>query len=224
MATNTSTPSPTTHMTRALLLGSVIGGPLFIVVSLAQAFTRAGFDITRHALSLLTNGDLGWLQIANFVVTGVLITAGAVGMRRALGSGRGRTWAPLLIGVYGLSYVGAGIFIPDPALGFPVGTPADAMTISSAGIGHFAFGGIGFLALIVACFVFARRFSGLQQSSWSVFSVITGVVFLAAFAGISSGSGKSWTVIGFLVGVTLVSLWLSSVSAKLRAELLDGPG
>jgi hypothetical protein len=95
------------------------------------------------------------------------------------------------------------------------------MTISSAGIAHFAFGGVGFLALIVACFVLARRFSVLQQRGWSAFGVITGVVFFLAFAGLSSGSGKRWTFIGFLLGVTMVWVWLSSVSAKLRAELPD---
>jgi hypothetical protein len=90
----------------------------------------SGLDITRHALSLLTNGDFGWLQIANFIVTGLLITAGAVGMRRALNSGRGQTW--VLVGIFGLSFVGAGIFIPDPALGFTVGTPATCILPSVA--------------------------------------------------------------------------------------------
>lgn len=188
-------------------------------VSLAQAFTRAGFDVTRHALSLLTNGDLGWLQIANFIITGLLIMVGAVGMRRALRSGRGGLWGPLLIGVFGLSFVGAGLFKPDPALGFPIGTPADAMTISTNGIIHFAFGGIGFLALIVACFVFARRFGALQKREWSVFSVVTGIVFLLAFASLSSGSGKSWTFIAFLMGVSLAWLWLTLLSMRLRAEI-----
>lgn len=220
MATNSSIPDATTNMTRALLLCGVVAGPrpIYMVVSLVQAFTRAGFDITRHALSVLTNGDLGWLQTANFIVTGLLITAGAVGMRRALNSGRGRTWGPLLVGIFGLSFVGAGIFTPDPALGFPVGTPADALTISSKGIIHFAFGGVGFLAVIAACFVFTRRFSSLQRREWAIYSVVTGGVFLAAFAGISSGSGKSWTFIGFLIGVTVLWSWLSLLSAHLRSQ------
>ena len=223
MAQNPSIPEAATDKTRSLLLGGVVAGPVYRGISLIQAFTRPGFDITRHALSLLTNGDLGWLQIANFIVTGLLIMAGAVGMRRALNSGRGRTWGPLLVGIFGLSFIGAGMFIPDPALGFPVGTPADAMTISSKGIMHFAFGGIGFLAIIAACFVFARRFSGLQKGGWALYSMVTGIVFLAAFAGISSGSGKSWTFIGFLVGVTFLWSWIALLSAHLRTELLNPP-
>lgn len=51
----------TTKLTTALLICGIVAGPLFTVVGLTQAFTRPGFDLTRHALSLLENGDLGWI-------------------------------------------------------------------------------------------------------------------------------------------------------------------
>jgi Protein of unknown function (DUF998) len=220
VSNNASIPTADANTKKSLLLCGIIAGPLYMAVSLAQAFTRANFDITRHALSLLTNGGLGWLQIANFIITGLLITAAAFGMRQALSSGSGRFWGPLLVGIFGVSFIGAGMFPPDPALGFPVGTPADGMTITSRGITHFAFGGIGFLAIIAACFVFARRFNGLQQRGWAIYSVIAGLVFLIAFAGISSGSGKSWTFVGFLIGVSVLWSWLTALSAHLRGQVL----
>src|SRR5205823_49884 len=37
-----------TSATRALLACAVVAGPLYEVVFLAQAFTRPGFDVTRH--------------------------------------------------------------------------------------------------------------------------------------------------------------------------------
>jgi hypothetical protein len=37
-------------------------------VGLIQVLVRDGFDIGRHALSLLGNGDLVWLQIASFSI------------------------------------------------------------------------------------------------------------------------------------------------------------
>jgi hypothetical protein len=37
------------------------------------------------------------------VVAGPLFAASAVGMRRVLHPGRGGTWGPLLVGVYGLA-------------------------------------------------------------------------------------------------------------------------
>jgi hypothetical protein len=45
---------------------------------------------------------------------------------------------------------------------------------------HFAFGGVGFIAVIVTCFVFARRFSSLRE--WAIYSAVPGIVFLTAFA------------------------------------------
>ena len=97
----------------------MLAGPLFVLVAAAQVLTRDGFDITRQPLSLLSLGDNGWIQIANFIVSGVLVLAFAVGLRRTLASGRGRTWGPVLIGGYGAGLVVAGIFTPDPSQGFP---------------------------------------------------------------------------------------------------------
>ena len=64
-------------MRRKLLYCGIIAGPLFIAASLIQAFTRTGFDLARHPLSLLSLGSLGWLQIINFVVSGILYVLGA---------------------------------------------------------------------------------------------------------------------------------------------------
>ena len=151
---------PTTAVTRSLLGYGVIAGPLYVGVSLAQALTRDGFDLTRHAWSLLANGSLGWIQIANFMLFGAMTIAFAVGLRRALPRQR---WAPRLIGVYGGSLIAAGVFRADPALGFPVGTPDDAREVSWHGLAHFALGGVGFLCLIVACLLLARGFAADGQ-------------------------------------------------------------
>jgi Protein of unknown function (DUF998) len=145
-----------TSATRALLAGGVVAGPLFILVGLLQAFTREGFDLRRHPLSLLSNGDLGWIQITNFVVTGLLFTGAAVGMRRVLHPGRGGTWGPLLIGAVGVGMVAAGVFVADPADGFPPGTPPGRPDTLSWHSGlHFLVAGLAYLALIAASFVFA---------------------------------------------------------------------
>src|SRR5438552_359120 len=182
-------------LTRVLLLCGVVAGPLYVIVGAIEMLTRPGFDPTRHDLSLMANGDLGWVHIALLVTTGLLVVAGAIGMRRALRGGRGGTWGPLLVGVYGLGVAGAGIFTADPALGFPPGTPADAHAVSWHGLLHLVSGGIGFLGLIAACMVFARRFAALGQRGWAACSVATGVVFFAAFFGIASGSQQGGAVL-----------------------------
>ena len=148
----------TTKLTIGLLACGVVAGPLFAVVGLTQAFTRPGFDLTRHALSLLSNGDLGWIQICNFLLTGLLFVACAVGMRQVMRGSRGGTWGPRLIAVLGVGLICAAFFRADPGLGFPPGTPADANTLSWHGMVHLMVGTVSFLSLIAACFVFARRF------------------------------------------------------------------
>ena len=200
---------------RALLLAGAVAGPLYLVVGLIEAFTRPGFDIRRHDLSLLANGDLGWIHMADLIVTGLLVVAGAVGMRGALASGRGRTWGPLLLGVYGIGLIGAGFFVADPALGFPPGTPADAHNVSWHGLMHFVSGGVGFLSVIAGCFVFARRFAASRERGWTAYSVVTGVVFFLAFAGIAAGSGNGWTILGFWIGVVLVFSWITATALRL---------
>ncbi|HEY1323984.1 MAG TPA: DUF998 domain-containing protein [Streptosporangiaceae bacterium] len=207
------------RVTRALLKCAAVAGPLYLVVGLAQAFTRPGFDITRHDLSVLANGDLGWIQISNLVISGLLVLAGAAGVRRAVTAGRGRIWGPVLIGLYGLGLVGAGFFTADPALGFPPGTPADAHSVSWHGLLHFVCGGIGFLGLIAACFVFASRFAGLGQRRWAAHSAFTGTAFLAGFIGIAAGSGNSWTILGFWIAVVIAWAWISALAVRLTREL-----
>jgi hypothetical protein len=214
-------PVPTTaaKLSATLLVCGALAGPLYLAVGLTQAFTRPGFDIRRHDLSLLANGDLGWIQVTNLVLSGLLVMAGAVGMRRALLSGRGRTWGPLLVGVYGLGLIGAGFFVADPALGFPPGTPADAHSISWHGLLHFLTAGIGFLCLIAACLVFARRFGALGQRWWAAYSAATGVVFFAGFFGIAAGSGNGWTILGFWIAVVLAWSWITAMAVRLMSQL-----
>jgi hypothetical protein len=203
------------RITRSLLGYGVLAGPLYVGVSLAQALTRDGFDLSRHAWSLLANGDLGWIQITNFIVAGSATVAAAVGLRRALG----RRPAPALIAVYGASLIAAGIFRADPAQGFPVGTP-EMTSVSWHGTAHFVVGGIGFLCLIAACFVLANGFSREGQRRLAWFSRVTGVVFLAGFAGIASGSHGP-TTLAFVVAVGFVWAWLATVCVHLYRALAD---
>lgn len=208
-------PERSDGLTRGLLLAGALAGPLYLVAGLIQAFTRPGFDIRRHDLSLLANGDLGWIQASNLVVSGLLVIAGATGMRRSLTSGRGRTWGPLLVGVYGVGLIGGGFFTADPALGFPPGTPADAHGVSWHGLLHLVSAGAGFLSLIAGSFVFARRFAAGGERGWAAYSVVTGAVFFLAFAGIAAGSGNGWTILGFWIGLVLAWSWITATAVRL---------
>jgi len=211
-------------LTSVLLGCGGLAGPFYLVLGLGQAFTRPGFDITRDDLSVLSNGALGWIQIANFLISGVLVVAGAAGIRRALRLGPARTWGPLLIGIYGAGLIGAGFFTADPVAGFPPGTPASAVTVSWHGLLHLVCAAAGFLALISACALFARRFAWLGERVWAAFSAATGAAFVAGFLGLvfvqggAPGTSGGGAILGFWVALALVWSWLSALSVRLSVE------
>jgi uncharacterized membrane protein YozB (DUF420 family) len=121
--------------------------------------------------------------------------------------------------------IGGGLFRPDATLGFPPGTDADAVEITWHGLLHFVVGGLGFVALVAAAFVLARRFSQEGHRGWAVYSGVAGVVFLCAFAGLASGSGSEHPVVtlAFWLAVTFIGVWLSALSALLRRSLAPDP-
>ena len=205
-----------TNRTSLLLACGAVAGPLFTVVGLVQAFTRPGFDLRRHALSVLENGNLGWIQIGSFFLTGLLLILGAVGMRRALRGSLGGTWGPWLIAVAGLGTMAAAFFHADPGLGFPPGTPQNAMTLSGQGMGHLLVSTVAFLTLIAACFVFARRFVALGQRGWAIYSVASGVLSFITLAVLSTG--HLWMNIVFMFAILNLQIWVSVMAARLLLE------
>ena len=211
------------EQTKLLLTGGVLAGPIYIIVGIAQILTREGFDITRHPLSFMSLGDLGWIQITNFIVTGLLVIASAIGMRRLAQADKRLRRGALLLGIYGLGVLGGGIFVSDPALGFPPGTPDTyPQTMSWHGLLHFIFGQIGFLALIAASFVYARYFAVNDLRGWAMFSALTGGIFLfAIIAGIvtSAGDGAAWGLLALYVAVALAWIWLAALSYYMRNKL-----
>jgi hypothetical protein len=204
------------NITRSMLGYGVIAGPLYLVVGIVEALTRNGFDLARHDLSLLANGSLGWIHITLLILTGLMTVTAAIGARRALVDGRAATWGPRLLVGYGLGLVGAGVFVADPMFGFPLGTPeGPATTITASGTLHFVCGALGFVCLIAATFVFARRFAAQRQTGLAQYSRVTSVVFLAGFVGIASGSNNPLIILGFWIAVTAGWAWLAVVSVHL---------
>jgi hypothetical protein len=209
------------HVTRSFLAWGAVAGPFYVVTTLVQALTRDGFDLTRHQWSMLENGDLGWVQVTNFVLTGLMLVAFAVGLRRALAGGAGARWAPRLTAVFGASLVAAGVFRADPALGFPVGAPEGIGEVTTHGVVHFAAAGVGFTAIAAACFVLARRFATDGHRRLTVVSRATGVVFLGGFLCVASGGGSVAANLLFTAAVVLVFAWIATVAVHVYRSLAD---
>jgi hypothetical protein len=203
-------------VTRSLLGYGVLAGVVYLVSGLVQALTREGFDLTRHSLSLLANGPNGWIHVTTLVVTGLMVVAAAVGVRRAMRPGPAASWVPALLAAYGAGMVAAGIFVADPMDGFPLGTPAGPpVAPTTSGLLHLVSAGIGFACLVAACFVLAHRLARRGHTGWAWYSRATGLVFLAGFAGISSGPADPVRLLGFWVGLVAVWVWLAAMSVHL---------
>jgi len=167
-------------MTRRSLVVGACAGLVFILTLVIAGATRSGYDAFRHPGSSLELGPFGWVQRANFILVGAMTVALAVGLRAALRPGRGSLWGPRLIGVWGFGLIGAGVFVTDPVSGYPIGTPAVPTQPTWHGQVHDTVSLIGFLALAVACFVFAVAFLGQRRKAIALYSAGTGMVFVVA--------------------------------------------
>jgi hypothetical protein len=198
-------------VTRSLLQYGVVAGPFYLAVGLIQAFVRDGFDLSRHPLSVLANGPGGWVQTANFVLTGSMVVAAAIGFARVLGpQSRAPSW---FLGAFGVGMLAAAVFRADPVDGFPVGTPLGFPTsVSTSGLLHFVAGGLGFIALAVSGIVTGRALSRRKQSGLARYSVISGVLVAVGFFGGMALPMIFPGVLGIWVAVVAGWAWLTVVS------------
>jgi hypothetical protein len=198
------------------MLCGVLGPVIFVASFLVQGALRSGYDALRHPVSSLSLGSAGWVQMATFWLTGLLIAAYAVGLRRA-GCG---WWTPVLVGLVGVGLVGAGIFAADPISGYPPGSPVSAPP-SAHGIAHQLFSTPVFTALPAAMLVMTRRFLRSGERGWAWYSLLSALLFFGSFVLSSFGFGQNavlmpvgglWQRLALVVGLS----WLAALALHLR--------
>ncbi|MFD6142501.1 DUF998 domain-containing protein [Promicromonospora sp. NPDC060271] len=198
-------------VTRSMLGWGVVAGPFYLLVGLVLALTREGFDFARHPLSVLMLGDGGWMQVTNLALSGVMVLVAGIGLVRAGARGTG-----IGVGSYGAAMVASAIFPPDPMPGFPPGQPG-ATTMTLSGVLHFAFGGVGFVALGVAALLLGGWLARHRERGHAAWSRAAGIMVLVGFVGGAAlgpaGMGGLWlaVVVGFA--------WLLLASLRLYREV-----
>jgi hypothetical protein len=154
------------------------------------------------------------VQTANFVITGLMGIAAAVGIARVPGvKARAACW---FLGAFGASMIAAAAFRADPVDGFPPGTPEGFPTsISTTGMLHFGAGAGGFISLAVSCLLAARAMSRINERSLARLSLASGIVVLLGFFGGPLLGSRGSPVLGIWIAVVMGWVWLAIVSFRL---------
>jgi hypothetical protein len=199
-----------------LLVAGALSGAVFYGLIIGQAVLRPGFDILHHPISLLTLGEAGWIQRVAFAVAGLLVLLGVRGMSVSnAGEGARSRWIPILLSLFGLGTILAGLFVPDPAFGFPPGTPDVApATMSTASIIHGLSFDVAFLALIVATFVSARGSIREGDRGAARFSIGLGLVMPIVI--VMGFLTPSWMGACFFLAGALAFVWVTVTFLRAR--------
>jgi hypothetical membrane protein len=204
---------------RALLSAGALGGPLFVVVFTLEGATRDGYDWRRHPVSGLALGPGGWMQAANFTVTGALLVAGAAGLWRdpdpAVRTRVGRA----LLALNGAGVFLAGVFTTEPVSGYPPGTPGAPASYGTEGLLHDLVSLPTFLGLPLATLLFARSFGRARHRGWAAASVACGAAMFGGFVLASAGFSQNEAYVadggGYQRLAILAGLgWVTAVTAR----------
>jgi hypothetical protein len=137
---------------RFAAIAGMIGPALFVVTFTIEGWLRPGYRAREMFVSELSLGSRGWIQIANFIVTGVLLLLFARGVAGQFRDGKASRAGPILLTIIGIGFLASGPFVMDPP-----STPADEMSWHSK-LHWNVFGALVFALSPVSCFVFLRRF------------------------------------------------------------------
>ena len=159
-------------MAETLLMVGAAAAAVFVVVLLMEGALRPDYDPTYHTGSALSLGDRGWIQIANFLQLGLGMLAFAFGVHQTLNSVAGA----VLVAIFGLGAIVAGVFRMDPMRGYPPGAPTGTPTEWTWHHKvHDVSGPVMFLAIFGACLALARHL----QEPWRLYTLLTAVAGFA---------------------------------------------
>lgn len=205
------------------ITAGIIALPFYITLSLLLAFTRDGFDWVIHPASFLSLGSFGWIQILNFVLTGLLLIACGVGIRKSYQSGVGSTWLTPLFVIMGIGMIMGGVFVADPALGFPPGTPDGFPETTSWHSKVHGFAPlIASLAHTIILFIFARWFYKNGRKGLMVLTILITIAMLVLSS--IPGATADWDqgIINFIpmwIGLGLGYFFTSYILINFKRQL-----
>lgn len=150
-----------TRTVRSLLLDAGIAGPIvFTVVVLVLGFLAPGYDPIRDHVSLLLVSPVGPIQVANSVVSGMLLASFGLGLMTT-------HWVRRAAGM-GASVVAAGVGLVIAGL-FPTGME------------HVGGAFLLFVGLSAACLAGALSAARARRLPWAAYGAVSGIVVFVLF-------------------------------------------
>lgn len=165
--------------TKILLSCGIIGSLLFVSLFITEGATRANYNPYHHPVSSLSIGVSGWIQILNFITSGLLFIAFAVGLKRSIK--HFKNIGASLIGIVGIGLIGAGFFTTDPVYGYPENQPLLLAQYTLHGHLHDLFSILVFICLPWACLVFRKYFITQSQFGLAKYCTFTAISVLVTF-------------------------------------------
>lgn len=158
-----------------------VGVASFLLTTI-QGCYREGFDPWQQAVSALSLGPGGWLQMINLSAFGLVLLTTVGAWRRILSGARGGRSYPVLTALVGLAFIGVGVIPQDPAPGYnPNGILVAAPT--PLGLAHLTIAGVAALSSVVGLLVMARRFArDPAWRHWALYSSLTALTVVVCVA------------------------------------------
>jgi hypothetical protein len=199
----------------------VIGPILFVVGFLILGAIRPNYSPIKVFVSQLSlNGSGGW-QVANFVVSGVLILAFGVGLRDVVAVGLIGSWTWIAVSVVGVGLVLLGAFKDDGWFGYPPGSPQGiGMPRSWHGWGHLSTASVTAAGIILAPLGVVVTGGG-SDALWTAYSLACPFLFLGLYA-VGLASSQGWVLpdrAGVFQRLSLATglTWIAVLAVRLLA-------
>ena len=172
MTTTVPVPRPLLHR----LSVGLAGAALSLAITTVQGVFRDSFDSWHQAISALSLGPGGWLQMINLSAFGAVVLTTVSPWRQILAGARGGTAYPAVTALVGMSFIGVGLIRQDPAPGYD----PEALMLTSptpTGLAHLAIAGVAALASVTGLFVMAARLArDPAWRGWTLYSCGTAVI------------------------------------------------
>jgi hypothetical protein len=217
------TPSlvPVPRSLRLRLWYGLMAAGLFHVIAFVEGILTPGYDASQQAMSALSLGRWGWIQIISFILFGTLILSTVTPWRKILAGGTGAKAYPVLTFLTGISIILCGLFRQDPAPGYdPENLALTAPTLT--GLLHLLFAAIGALSSITGLIIMARRFAHTPLwKSWSIYSISMAMIMIACITvyGIWSTESTGYAGLFERIGLLVIPVWALSFLLRLEKNV-----